>query len=108
MAEPRSRRTGEFNQELVKIRLEAMAMRETIAQLEARVAHLESELSTLRGARPSAGPGPRSSKKPPPLPAIPNMPPLPRQSSRKSIVDISEIAELIESVPPGPPRPRKR
>lgn len=116
MADPRSRRTGEHNAQVVKLMEEAAAMKERLDTLEGRVLRLEAELSSSRKSLkpPAAGAGaPRPGSKrpgagPPPLPAMtPAMPALPKAGGRKSIVDISEIAELVESIPPPPPRSRR-
>ncbi|MDB4937045.1 MAG: hypothetical protein JWP87_4017 [Labilithrix sp.] len=112
MADPRTRKTGEHNANLVKLIADGVAMRERIEALEARVARLEAELA----ARPSATKRP-APVGPPPLPKMPSvaprpssgasMPALPKSSGRRSVVDISEIAELVDSIPPPAPRPRK-
>jgi hypothetical protein len=130
MADPRSRRTGEHNPQLIRLIADAAAMREHIDALEARVQRLEAELAAGRkspaATSPATSPAPpavaRPSKRPvagpPPLPKmLPTMPAIPampasmsKAGGRRSIVDISEIAELVESIPPpapGPPRPRK-
>jgi anti-sigma factor RsiW len=125
MADPRSRRTGEHNPQIIRLIADAAAMREHIDALEARILRLEAEVAA--GRRSAAAPSPasmppaatRPSKRPaagpPPLPKVlPTIPAMPAAMSkaggRRSIVDISEIAELVESIPPpapGPPRPRK-
>jgi len=88
MAEPRSRRTGEHNAEIVKLLADAAQMRARLAALETRVEKLEKELASARKAAPNA----------PKAPVVP--PPLPKSTGRKSVVDISEIAELVDSLPP--------
>ena len=132
MADPRSRRTGEHNPQIIRLIADAAAMREHIDVLEARIARLEAEVAAGRRAgpatsapaaaapvatapaamrpskRPAAGPPPLPSKIPPAVPAMPAA--MPKLGGRRSVVDISEIAELVESIPPpapGPPRPRK-
>ena len=132
MADPRSRRTGEHNPQIVRLMADAAAMREQIDALEARILRLEAEVAAGRksAATPPSPSPPRASPSmppasnrpskrppagPPPLPkALPTIPAMPaamsRGGGRRSIVDISEIAELVESIPPpapGPPRPRK-
>src|SRR5690349_108539 len=119
MAEPRSRRTGEHNQEIIKLLADAVTMRQRLDALENRVLKLEAELTAARKAsvRPptsgAAPPRPASKRPPgpPPLPPLdgaggmsPRMPPIPKSSGRRSVVDISEIAELVDSVPPPGPR----
>ena len=112
MADPRSRRTGEYNAQIIKLLADAVAMRERIDALEGRVMRLEAELSVTRkspvprpaGRRPASG-------GPPPLPPTgstgPVMAPLSKPGGRKSIVDISEIAELVDSIPPPLPRSKR-
>ena len=116
MAEPRSKRTGEHNAEIVKLLTDAASMRERMQALEARVLRLEAELASAKNsARPPAPTSiaPRPSTKrpagggPPPLPSPSMMPVIPKQSGRRSVVDISEIAELVESMPPPAPRSKK-
>jgi hypothetical protein len=128
MADPRSRRTGEHNPQIIKLMADAAAMREQIDALEARILRLEAEVATARNAalkaavesaarvppRPaSVAPAPvRPTKRPvgpPPLPKITGSMPsvAPRTGGRRSIVDISEIAELVESGPPPSLRPKK-
>ena len=114
MAEPRSRRTGEHNAQIVKLQVEAAQMRAQLVALEARVERLEAELKAARkGTGAGAGGGTPGAKVvvPPPLPPTVrhSMPSLPKSTGRKSVVDISEIAELvIDSTPPATTRsPRK-
>lgn len=130
MADGRTRRTGEYNAQIIKLTADAATMREHMDALEARVLRLEAELGARRsagapvaGAAAAVAPAPapaRPSKRPAPVgpPPLPQMPPVPVQkvaqqlnatarAGRRSIVDISEIAELVESIPPPPPRPRK-
>jgi hypothetical protein len=129
MADPRSRRTGEHNPQIVGLIADAAAMREHIDALEARILRLEAEVAAGRRIPAATSPATmppsaaRPSKRPPlgppPLPRVPpTVPAMPaampaamsKAGGRRSIVDISEIAELMESIPPpapGPPRPRK-
>lgn len=127
MSDVRSRRTGEHNAQLIKVMVDAAAMREQVDALEGRVLRLESELAALRAsvgkmAAPvavSIAPRPTSKRPaamgPPPLPAVTEARPSlqPRKpggagaGGRRSIVDISETAELLESIPPPPRAPRK-
>jgi hypothetical protein len=107
MAEPRSRRSEEHNQDLTKLLADSAMMRQRLEALEKRVIKLEAELAAARKS-----PTPRPSKRPPPLPLVDvpvglpaRMPPIPKSSGPKGVVDISEIAELVDSVPP--PRSRK-
>ena len=97
MAEPRSRRTGEHNAEIVKLLADAAQMRTRLAALESRVEKLEKELAS---ARKGTVAGARAPVVPPPLPRMSAAPPLPKSTGRKSVVDISEIAELVDSLPP--------
>lgn len=133
MADVRTKRTGEYNAQIVTLMADAASMRDHIAALEARIVRLESAAASARKAtsvaappRPAPAPPPmppaapspapapsaeRSSKRPPapvgppPLPKM--MPAIPKPVSRRSVVDISEIAELVESIPPPPPRSRR-
>ena len=119
MADPRSRRTGEHNAQIVKLMADAAEMRDRIDMLEGRVVRLEEELSSARKSTKSvsiaaapAAPRPTTKRPstggPPPLPQMhPAMPPPSKSGGRKSIVDISEIAELVESIPPPAPRSRR-
>lgn len=110
MADLRSRKTGDHNPQIVKLMMEAAAMREQIDGLEARVLRLEAEIASTRAKPAVARPASRrpAAMGPPPLPKMmPSMPPK-AVGGRRSVVDISEIAELVESVPPpAPSRPRK-
>ena len=129
--DPRSRRTGEHNAQVIKLMADAVVMREQIDALEGRLLRLESELAAMRAsiakltAPVAVSIAPRASKRPaplgpPPLPpgtaARPSMQPRrpgaggasgPASGGRRSIVDISETAELLESIPPPPRAPRK-
>jgi hypothetical protein len=128
MADPRSRRTGEHNPQIVRLMADAAAMREQIDALEARIFRLEAAVAAGRktAATPpspspasippaATPPSKRPAAGPPPLPKVfPTIPTMPaamnKAGGRRSVVDISEIAELVESIPPpapGPPRPRK-
>jgi hypothetical protein len=119
MAEPKGRKTGEHNGNIVKLMADGIAMREQLDALEARILRLEAELATLRKSAAAAEKGPRISLPPteaprpgkrgglgpPPLPRITGS--MPAVGGRRSFVDISDIAELVESLPPPPPRPKK-
>lgn len=122
MADPRNRRTGEHNPQIIKLMADAATMREQMAALEARIVRLEAEVASARNTAKATGASvaptsappvpPRASKRPlgpPPLPKISGSMPsvTPKSGGRRSIVDISEIAELVESVPPPASRPRK-
>jgi len=106
MADVRSKRTGEYNAQIVTLMADAASMREHIAALEARIVRLESAAASARKATSvAAPPRPAPPVGPPPLPKI--KPAIPKPVSRRSVVDISEIAELVESIPPPPPRSRR-
>ncbi len=120
MAEPKSRKTGEHNGNIVKLMADGIAMRAQIDGLEARILRLEAELANLRqsaavaeNTAPRALPPPeapragkRGSVRPPPLPRMTgSMAAV--TGSRRSFVDISDIAELVESMPPPAPRSKK-
>jgi hypothetical protein len=117
MADPRSRKTGEHNPTIIKLLSDAVAMREKLEALEARVLRLEAELATRSSKRPGpAGPPPLPKTSPSIVPKTAgttagttgtSMPALPKTGGRRSIVDISEIAELVESMPPPAPRSKK-
>ena len=122
MVEPKSRKTGEHNGNIIKLMADAVAMRAQIDGLEARILRLEAELATLRNtadtstkAPPRASlpvsadslrPGKRGGAGgPPPLPRITGS--MGAVGGRRSFVDISDIAELVESMPPPAPRSKK-
>ena len=119
MAEPKTRKTGEHNGNIVKLMADGLAMREQLDALEARILRLEAELATMRKNAAAAEKAPRASLPPaePPRPGkrgASGPPPLPRLTGsmsavggRRSFVDISDIAELVESMPPPAPRSKK-
>jgi hypothetical protein len=94
MADGRTRKTGQHDQQLIRALAEATEAKRAVAALTERVDRLEAELALLRGAGATAM---TSGKRvlPPPLPASQPTGPIRRQS--KGYIDVSDMAELVES-----------
>src|SRR5687767_9488403 len=114
MAEGRTRKTGQHDQQLIRALAEATEAKRAVAELTKRLEALEAEMALLRGQlsaiprgsapNPAVGSPPREPGKrvvPPPLPASHAATPGPVRRQSKGYIDISEMAELVnESIPP--------
>ena len=112
MAEGRTRKTGQHDQQLIRALAEASDAKKAVAELTKRVEHLEDELALLRGQMTplQSTPPPRggvTEKRvaPPPLPPSPKQ----KTGGSPAFIDISEMAELVESADSiAPQRPTRR
>jgi hypothetical protein len=110
MAEGRTRKTGQHDQQLIRALAESTEAKRTVAELVRRVEKLEAEVALLRGQLsatiPSTPPAARRAG-PPPLPPSPSAPPRRTSGKHQPFIDISEMAELVDPADSIPPPRRK-